>query len=63
MSEKLGENITIEIKDGKAIITVDLSHRGSVSASGKSLIVASTRGNVQIPGTSVILGLNAYVKA
>jgi len=27
------------------------------------VIVASTGGNVPIPGTSVILGLNAYVKA
>ena len=52
----------VEIKDGKAIITIDLAHRGKPSSSGKSIIVASTGGNQAIPGTDVILGLNAYVK-
>ena len=60
--ETIGENIQIEIKDGKAILTIDLEHRGNVSASGKSVIVATTRGNVPIPGSTVVLGLNAYVK-
>ena len=62
MAQQLGENITVEIKDGKAIITIDLAHRGKPSSSGKSIIVASTGGNQAIPGTDVILGLNAYVK-
>lgn len=31
------------------------------SASGKSKTVASTRGNVVIPGTNIKLGLNAYI--
>lgn len=61
--EKLGQNITVEVKDGKAILTIDLKHRGGLSSSGKSVIVASTGGNIAIPGTDVILGLNAYVKA
>jgi len=60
--ETIGENIQIEIKDGKAILTIDLEHRGNVSASGKSVIVATTRGNVPIPCSTVVLGLNAYVK-
>ena len=62
MAQQLGENITLEVKDGKAIITIDLKHRGSLSRSEKSIIVASTGGNQQIPGTEVYLGLNAYVK-
>ncbi len=52
--ETIGENIQIEIKDGKAILTIDLEHRGNVSASGKSVIVATTRGNVPIPGSTVV---------
>jgi hypothetical protein len=60
---EIGTNINIEVKGDKAIITIDLSHRGGLSSSGKSVIVASTGGNVPIPGTNVILGLNAYVKA
>ena len=62
MAETIGQNIQIEVKDGKAIITIDLEHRGSPSSSGKSVIVATTSGNVTIPGTTVVLGLNAYVK-
>ncbi len=60
--ENIGQNIQIEIKDNKAIITIDLTQRGGTSSSGKSIIVASTGGNIPIPGTQVILGLNAYVK-
>ena len=52
----------VEVKDDEVIITVKLSHRGRVSSSGKSIIVASTEGNKTIPGTQVVLGLNAYVK-
>ncbi len=63
MAETIGQNIQIEVKDGKAIITIDLEHRGGLSSSGKSVIVATTSGNVTIPGTTVVLGLNAYVKA
>ena len=37
------------------------------SASGKTLVVASTRGNVvssvQVQGKPVTIGLNAYIKA
>lgn len=37
------------------------------SASGKTLVVASTHGNVQTPamvnGKPVIIGLNAYIRA
>jgi hypothetical protein len=43
--EKIGTNIQIEIK---AIITIDLEHRGGLSSSGKSIIVATTSGNVTI---------------
>ena len=60
--EKLGENIQIEVKEKTLTITIDLAHRGKPSSSGKSIIVASTGGNQAIPGTDVILGLNAYVK-
>ena len=60
--QQIGENITVEVREGKAILTIDLKKRGGLSVSGKSYTVASTRGNIQIPGTDVVLGLNAYVK-
>jgi hypothetical protein len=56
------QNIDIKVTNGKAVITIDLSKRYGASASGKTIAVASTRGNQTIDGTNVILGLNAYVK-
>jgi hypothetical protein len=58
------ENMTVEVKAGKVIITItDVNYRGSLSASGKSKTVASSRGAVPVPGTDIKLSLNAYVKA
>jgi len=59
----LGDNIEVTVKGNIATFTIDLSKRLGASASGKSETVASTRGNVTIPGTAVKLGLNAYVPA
>ena len=48
-------------EDGKTlIIEVDLTTKGTPSASGKSMVIATTRGNVNING--VTLGLNVYRK-
>jgi hypothetical protein len=50
-----------DVKNGKLIITIDLSNDEGISSSGKSRIVASTRGNQVIPGTDgAVLGLNLY---
>jgi hypothetical protein len=62
MAQLVGKNVSIEVKDGQAVITVDLSARHGRSASGKTEIVATTSGNTLIEGTQVCLGLNAYVK-
>ncbi len=54
------------IKDGKLIITVDLNATPTPSASGKTLVVASSHGNVTttatVNGKPVTVGLNAYIK-
>lgn len=60
--DTMGENVEIKVTGTKAVITIDLAHRGGTSASGKTVRVASTNGNQRIPGTDVTLGLNAYVK-
>ena len=55
------DNIQIEVKDNKAVITIDLSKDFGPSKSGKTIVVATTRGNVPIPGAeSIKLGLNCY---
>jgi len=55
-----------EIKDGNLVITIALQ-APRASASGKTLVVATTSGNVTLPGVHVdgkeiTLGLNAYIK-
>ena len=60
----IGKNISVEVKDGKAIITIDLAKDFGPSSSGKSIIIASSEGNAEIPGAPGIrLGLNIYRKA
>jgi len=55
------DNVQIEVKDNKAIITIDLSKDFGESKSGKTIVVATTRGNVPIPGAEAFrLGLNCY---
>lgn len=58
---------TAEIKDGKLIVTLDLDLKGTPSASGKTLVHASTRGNMQttcmVNGKALVIGVNAYTPA
>jgi ABC-type polar amino acid transport system ATPase subunit len=57
------KNVDMQIKDGKLVITVDLSKQFGPSTSGKSIIIASTEGNASIPGREEIkIGLNVYQK-
>jgi ABC-type polar amino acid transport system ATPase subunit len=57
------KNVDMQIKDGKLVITVDLSKQFGPSSSGKSTIIASTEGNASIPGREEIkIGLNVYQK-
>lgn len=58
----IGTNIACEVKGDELIIRINLADRHGPSASGKTIIVASSSGNQKIPGTEVTLGLNAYVK-
>ncbi|NBJ14824.1 MAG: hypothetical protein FNP40_04475 [Dehalobacter sp. 4CP] len=55
----------VEIRDDKLCIEIDLE-TPTPSSSGKTLVVASTRGNVvtdvEIDGKPVTIGLNAYIK-
>jgi len=54
------KNVKHEVKDGKLLIEVDLSQNFGLSKSGKTQIVASTQGNVQIAEAGVTVGLNIY---
>jgi hypothetical protein len=57
------ENVKLSVNGTTLTIEVDLAHRGEKSASGKTLRVASTCGNIEVPGFPTIkLGINAYTK-
>lgn len=53
------------IKDGKLIIEIELQEPAP-SASGKTMVIATTRGNVKtdckVEGHEITIGLNAYYK-
>ena len=58
--QPLGKNVVGKIEGDLLILTIDLTQNFGPSSSGKSTIIATTSGNVAIPGTSAKLGLNLY---
>ena len=56
------KNVDISVKGTILTITVDLAKEFGPSASGKTIIIASTEGNYGIPGRSEVIGLNVYKK-
>lgn len=56
--------VTAKIEGNKLIITADLE-TPTPSASGKTLVVCSTRGNMKtdvlVDGKALTIGLNAYI--
>ncbi len=54
------ENVKWEVKDNKRIIEIDLTKESGLSKSGKTITIASTRGNQKIEGTDAVIGLNVY---
>jgi len=55
----------VKIENGKLLISIELQEP-TPSASGKTLVVATTHGNMVtqcvINGKNVVIGLNAYIK-
>lgn len=60
--ETVGTNVAYEVKDGKLMIEVDLTKEFGRSASGKTIRIASTEGNMKVGDTPAIMGLNIYRK-
>lgn len=55
------QNISFEVQGDQLVIVIDLSQEIGESSSGKSMIVATTGGNVSVPGhEEVKIGLNVY---
>jgi hypothetical protein len=56
------KNVEMTIAGTILTITVDLTKEFGPSASGKTIIVASTEGNVTVPDREEKIGLNVYRK-
>ena len=62
----MAQNFTAKIEDDELVIRAKLQ-QPKPSASGKTLVVASSYGNqqledVEVDGRTVTLGFNAYIK-
>ncbi len=56
------KNVEMTVEGSLLTIKVDLSKEFGPSASGKTIILASTEGNVTIPDREEKIGLNVYRK-
>jgi hypothetical protein len=57
------KNVDMNVEGNTLVIKVDLSQEFGPSSSGKTIIIASTEGNVSVPGMEdKKIGLNVYRK-
>ena len=57
------KNVEMKLEDNILTIKVDLTKEFGPSSSGKTIIIASTEGNISIPDKEdVKIGLNVYKK-
>jgi hypothetical protein len=57
--QEVGNNIEVEFVGDKMVLTIDLKADAAPSGSGKTLIIASSRGNKKV-NDEVFIGLNVY---
>ncbi|HMK66014.1 MAG TPA: hypothetical protein VK564_09480 [Thermodesulfobacteriota bacterium] len=56
------KNVEMTVENGILHIRIDLSKEFGPSSSGKTIIIASTEGNISIPDREEKVGLNVYRK-
>jgi hypothetical protein len=56
------KNVEMSVSGNILTITVDLSKEFGPSSSGKTIIIASTEGNIAVPDREEKVGLNVYRK-
>ncbi len=56
------KNVEMRVEGDLLTITIDLSKEYGPSSSGKTIIIASTEGNVTVPDREEKIGLNVYRK-
>lgn len=64
MAKSNMENVEVEVKEGKLILTIDLDRNLGPSSSGKTEVIATSRGNSRLDiagiGRPIFVGLNVY---
>lgn len=53
-------NCKMTVKDSILTVKIDLKKESGLSKSGKTIVVASTKGNKPVEGSDCIIGLNVY---
>ncbi len=56
------KNVEMTVDGAVLTIKIDLSKEFGPSASGKTIIIASTEGNITVPNREEKIGLNVYRK-
>jgi hypothetical protein len=56
------KNVELSVNGNILTIKVDLTQEFGPSSSGKTIIIASTEGNIPLPGRTEVVGLNVYLK-
>ena len=56
------KNVEMTVEGTMLTIKVDLSKEFGLSSSGKSILIATTEGNVSLPEREEKIGLNVYRK-
>jgi hypothetical protein len=56
------KNVDMTVEGALLTIRIDLSKEFGPSASGKTIIIASTEGNITVPNREEKIGLNVYRK-
>jgi hypothetical protein len=56
------KNVRLTVEGNILTIRVDLAKEFGPSASGKTIIIASTEGNISVPDREEKVGLNVYRK-
>lgn len=66
MSSNQTNGIKVEIRNNTLVIELPMNPAPVASASGKTLVVATTHGNIATPavvnGKAITLGVNAYIR-
>lgn len=66
MATDIQAGVSAAVEGDMLVIRVPMNRTPQPSATGKTLVVASSRGNVptevKVQGRNVIVGVNAYIK-